>query len=123
VPRQGIRSERDNPGRRRSLLVHHVAGAEQYAQRHGRSKRSPGRVLEPGDPGELCSHHGPGLTRFSAQTRGDVLDDVFGIPADAGEEPRRNRIEKEQADEVQPGAATALSQPRPLHWEDGCVNK
>jgi hypothetical protein len=52
-----------------------------------------------------------------------VLDDVFGIPADAGEEPRRNRIEKEQADEVQPGAATALSQPRPLHWEDGCVNK
>ena len=112
MPRQGIRSERDNPGRRRSLLVHHVAGAEQYAQRHGRSKRSPGRVLEPGDPEELSPLR-PGLTRFSAQTRGDVLDDVFGIPADAGEEPRRRRIEKEQADEVQPGAATALSQPRP----------
>ena len=41
--------------------------------------------------------------RFSAKTRGDVLDDVFRISADAGEKSGRHCVEEEQPDEVQPG--------------------
>lgn len=38
----------------------------------------------------------------SAVTGCDVLDDVFCVSPDAGEEPRRHRVEEEKANEVQP---------------------
>lgn len=55
--------------------------------------------------------YGPALWAGHSACARNVLDDVLRVPADAGQEGGRHRVEEEQPDEVQPG----------LHVDDPAV--